>query len=286
MALKDYLDVGEEAAKSVVYPFTKTGEAIYNVAPGQDWGGMADIAGDVGMGALEIANAPFQVAGEAVRGASEGEPLKMATSADQSGFRYPSIVQTLAPSTRTDLPPADPFVKSYQGLEGLMNLPRGVKAASDVITGEPDLAAQLGGMGMALGVLPPVIENADVPSALKNERGGLTLGSGKESTPALPPAASPWFSRLEQTLQSKMPSRSPVQDVKNIISQGIPKEEVDWRGLNEFLEQQHGPVTKEQVMGYLKENPVEIGETKLAGKPSDYRGPETQRPRTLGNEGD
>ena len=231
-----------------------------------------DAAGNIGMGALETVNAPFQVAGEAIRGASESEPLQMASASDPSGFRWPSIVQRLAPSTRTEEPPADPFMKAYQGLEGLVNLPQGTQAASDVVTNQPDIAAQLGGLGMSLGVMPPTVKAASemqVPDELMNERGNLTLGPG-DATP--PPAASPWFSRLENTLQAKLPEKADVGQIKNIIST-LPKEEVDWRGLNDFLEQKHGQIPKADVMEQLKQNPVDIGETTLAGKPSDYRRP-------------
>jgi hypothetical protein len=112
---------------------------------------IGDSAAKVGQGALETAYAPFQAVGEAIRGAGEGEPLKVATAQDSSGFRAPSILQRLIPSLQTPQPPADPFQKAYQGLEGIANLPRGLQKASDVVTGQPDIAAQLGGLGLALG---------------------------------------------------------------------------------------------------------------------------------------
>jgi hypothetical protein len=110
----------------------------------------ADLAGNVGAGAMETLYAPFQLAGEAIRGASEGEPLKVATANDPTGFRLPSIVQHLASKYKTEKPPADPFQKAYQGLEGIAALPFGLQNASDIVTGQPDTAAQLGGLGMSL----------------------------------------------------------------------------------------------------------------------------------------
>lgn len=112
--------------------------------------GLLSKAANVGMGAMEALASPFQVVGEAIRGASDSEPLRVATAQDPRGFRAPSILQRLAPSLRTPEPPADPFVKSYQGLEGLVqpNLQQGAQ----VVQGRPDLAANLGGLGMAVGL--------------------------------------------------------------------------------------------------------------------------------------
>lgn len=105
-----------------------------------------------GLAAGEAVYAPYQMIGEAIRGAGEGEPLKIATAQDPSGFRMPSIVQRLADKYKTPEPAADPFQKAYQGLEGIANLPLGVQAASQAVTQKPDVASQLGGLAMALGL--------------------------------------------------------------------------------------------------------------------------------------
>lgn len=116
-------------------------------------------ASNIAQGALETVAAPFQLVGESIRSAGEGIPAsknipflpKLATAEDPSGFRAPSILQRIMPSLKTPEPPSDPFQKSYQGLEGIVNLPRGIQAASNIVTGQPDAAAQLGGLGLALG---------------------------------------------------------------------------------------------------------------------------------------
>lgn len=107
-------------------------------------------AANVGMGAMEALYSPFQVAGEAIRGAGEGEPLQVATAADPRGFRAPSILQRLMPSLQTPQPPADPFQKAYQGLEGLVQ--PNIQQGAQVVTGQPDAAAQLGGLAMGVGI--------------------------------------------------------------------------------------------------------------------------------------
>lgn len=106
----------------------------------------------IGNAGMEALYSPFQVAGEAIRGAGEGEPLRVATAANPHGFRAPSILQRMMPSLRTPQPPADPFQKAYQGLEGIANLPGGIQQASNAVTGQPDLASQVGGLGMSMGM--------------------------------------------------------------------------------------------------------------------------------------
>src|SRR4029077_8410626 len=140
-------------------------------------------------------------------------------------------IQTLAPSTRTEHPPADPFIKAYQGLEGLTNLPWGHKAASDVVTGEPDLAAQLGGLGLGLGVLPPVARKVatgefpkvDLPEGLMNERGNIMLPGGTE------PDVPAFYSRIDKAFE-KLPEKVDPGQMRNILS-GLSKEEAKYREL-------------------------------------------------------
>lgn len=105
-----------------------------------------------GNAVMEGLYSPFQVAGEAIRGAGEGEPLQVATAQNPQGFRAPSILQRMMPSLRTPQPPADPFQKAYQGLEGIANLPGGIQQAAAAVTAPPSMAAQIGGLGMSLGM--------------------------------------------------------------------------------------------------------------------------------------
>lgn len=121
---------------------------------------VGQIAGAVGRGALNTLSAPFQAVGEAIRMAgSPNEPMQVATAVNPQGFRAPSILQQMMPSLQTPNPPADPFAKAYQGLEGIgqtvANLPKGIgpalQAGSNTIQGNPDVAATLGGLGIALG---------------------------------------------------------------------------------------------------------------------------------------
>ncbi len=113
-----------------------------------------------GLGAgMEGLSAPFQVAGEAIRGAGAGEPLKVATAKDPTGFRAPTVLQRFMPSLRTPQAPADPFTQAAMGLKGIAttaaNLPQGVgpaiQAGAQAVQGPPGLAENIESMGMALG---------------------------------------------------------------------------------------------------------------------------------------
>ena len=90
----------------------------------------------------------------------------------------------------------------------------------------------------------------------------------KPVAPAPEEAAGPWFSKLERRIEERMPNKADPQQVKNIL-EGVPQEEVEWRGLREYLDNAKGPVTKDEVRAVMKKNPVEIEETLLQNRPND-----------------
>jgi GGDEF domain-containing protein len=51
--------------------------------------------------------------------------------------------------------------------------------------------------------------------------------------------------------------------IKNLSQKGVKPDEIEWTGINEFLDLQTGAVTKEQVLDYLNSNGVEVTETML-----------------------
>lgn len=181
------------------------------------------LAGKVGKSALEMLATPSQVLGEAIRGAGEGEPLKVATTSNQRGFRAPSIIQDAAPNLRTNQPPADPFTKAYQGLEGIANLPKGIQKASDVVTSKPDLAANLGGAALALGTgeagnFPMTAITKPIGSGLKlapKLLGELAEFSNvtKEADPAIQAAANEFHYPVTPAGLSQSPTQSAFEQV-------------------------------------------------------------------------
>lgn len=85
----------------------------------------------------------------------------------------------------------------------------------------------------------------------------------------------PWFQRrapgfyseLQRRIEASSTSAAPAGAWKDFIrgqiSKGIKAEEVEWSGVNEWLDLQQGKVTKEQVLDYLRENGVQVEETML-----------------------
>jgi hypothetical protein len=76
-----------------------------------------------------------------------------------------------------------------------------------------------------------------------------------------------FFSGLRALIESKMPARAAPGQVRALIA-GAKKEEVEWTGLSEWLDEQKGPVTKEDVKRFLDENEVAVNEVELSDNPT------------------
>jgi len=81
------------------------------------------------------------------------------------------------------------------------------------------------------------------------------------------PLADVFYSKLEQTVDENLPNKgTPDQFIQTLDSwQGkgkFKKEELEWSGVKDWLEEQDSPVTKTQVMNYLRDNELELQETK------------------------
>jgi len=91
-----------------------------------------------------------------------------------------------------------------------------------------------------------------------------------EARAAYAESAQPFYSPLKRAIEAKMPNRAPAQMVKNIVnSQDVKKEETDWIEINEWLDQQKGPVSKESVLKFIDDNTVEIEEVVKGDKSTD-----------------
>jgi hypothetical protein len=62
---------------------------------------------------------------------------------------------------------------------------------------------------------------------------------------------------------NKAPSAIWKGMVKNLTQKGVKPDEIEWTGINEWLDLQTGSVTKEQVLDYLNANGVQVEETML-----------------------
>lgn len=63
--------------------------------------------------------------------------------------------------------------------------------------------------------------------------------------------------------------------IKNLAQKGVKPDEVEWTGVNEWLDLQTSAVTKEQLLDYLKSNGVQVTETMLGlEEPGQYELPD------------
>ncbi len=86
-------------------------------------------------------------------------------------------------------------------------------------------------------------------------------------------------SSLPILIDQKMPARASADQVRSILATA-KQEEVEWTGLGEWLDQQKGSVTKEQVQKFLAENDVQIEEVELSDTPASRPSVKTLAVRT------
>jgi hypothetical protein len=78
------------------------------------------------------------------------------------------------------------------------------------------------------------------------------------------------YSALADSIQNIQTNAAPAagwkQAIQGFVNKGqVKKEEVEWSGINDWLDLQQGKVTKEQVAEYLREGGVQVEETVLGG---------------------
>ena len=75
------------------------------------------------------------------------------------------------------------------------------------------------------------------------------------------------YSELENKIASVGPNQAPVEQWKTMIkamtTKGVKPDEIEWSGVNDFLDLQKGKVTKQAILDYLKEGGVKVEETVL-----------------------
>jgi len=79
------------------------------------------------------------------------------------------------------------------------------------------------------------------------------------------------YSALADSIQNIQTNAAPAagwkQAIQGFVNKGqVKKEEVEWSGINDWLDLQQGKVTKEQVAEYLREGGVQVEETVLGGQ--------------------
>ena len=127
---------------------------------------------------------------------------------------------------------------------GLATTPRrvAVPATIEEAMGRPDLPMQ-----------PPA---ATIPRPIRAVMEPRTAPSG-----GVDPAPI-FYSQLARTIDQKMPNRAAPEQVSAIArSGGVKEDEIKWTGLDEWLKEQTGPVSKQDVANFLRANQVAVQES-------------------------
>src|ERR1700692_2407534 len=116
---------------------------------------------------------------------------------------------------------------------------------------------------------------AERPAKLKKlENRGLFDEEGPEQTSLFSRAIPGFYSQLERTIESKMPSRALPSQIRAILDnpQNATKlDERNWTGIDDFIADQKGPISKQQVLKYLKANEVRVEEVAHGHDPETGR---------------
>jgi hypothetical protein len=110
--------------------------------------------------------------------------------------------------------------------------------------------------------LTPDQQNAEVAKRRMQLSGGID-------------PAPPFYSQLQRTVEEKLPNRvDPKQAMAVILSGPVKLDEIKWTGIGEWLSQQKGPVSKQEVLNFLRDNRVEVKEIEKTAEPgvTDKRG--------------
>jgi len=103
---------------------------------------------------------------------------------------------------------------------------------------------------------------------------------GEGGTPGVPNAAAPnpraklslrdklgLYSELENKIGTVGPNQAPAAQwktmIKGMVQKGVKPEEIEWSGVNDYLDLQEGKVSKAALLEYLKEGGVKVEETTL-----------------------
>lgn len=128
-------------------------------------------------------------------------------------------------------------------------------------TGEAELA------------MPSILDVANtLGSPARAAAGTVTLGAGLTLPPKAAAKPAPvFYSAVENAVESlPLKSGTPEQWLGTIQNaKGVKKEELDWLGIGDWLKEQKGPVTKDQVADFVRQNKVELKEVDRRGSNFD-----------------
>ena len=88
------------------------------------------------------------------------------------------------------------------------------------------------------------------------------------------------YSELENKIEAVGPNQAPAPQwkamIKGMVQKGVKPEEIEWSGVNDYLDLQEGKVSKAALLEYLKEGGVKVEETTLRGQMTDSEREERQ----------
>lgn len=82
----------------------------------------------------------------------------------------------------------------------------------------------------------------------------------RDTMPVMPTFYSALTKGIEALPQEKAPSAQWQGIINNLRAKGVKQEEIDWSGVNDWLSEQKGPVSKQDLLSHLRENEVELQE--------------------------
>jgi hypothetical protein len=103
-------------------------------------------------------------------------------------------------------------------------------------------------------------KDGNIKTKPSNEPVKFSVKKPSEETSKEP--VKPFYSKLQKTIDDKMPKAAFVQDIRGIInSAGIKPDEIKWSGIDTYLTSRIGSkVTKEELLDFLKMNELQIKE--------------------------
>jgi hypothetical protein len=125
------------------------------------------------------------------------------------------------------------------------------------------IGSALGGVGLPLA--GRAVSRLD--NALAGNRGVRGMGFTGEAAAEAATSAPTFYSALARAINNTGINRAPVEQWKNTIRNmpGVKAEEIEFTGLNEWLDLQTGPVSREDVANYVRNNGVRVEEVVKGG---------------------
>lgn len=109
----------------------------------------------------------------------------------------------------------------------------------------------------------------DIMTTIESGEIGQRAGEGEAVGTAQQGEAPPFFSALTRAVadikQEKAPAAQWSNLIRNLTQRGVKQDEIDWSGVQDWLKDQKGVVTKAALLDQLRENEVQVEEVEKGG---------------------